>query len=42
MEVVVFDFASYVAGPVLSWDFENMQESERNHTQSMPAAFAKD
>lgn len=41
MEVSVFDFASHMAGPVLSWGFQNRQEPESNHAQSTPAAFAK-
>ena len=42
MEAVVFDFISYMAGPVLLWGFQNRRQPERNHTQSVPATIAKD
>lgn len=42
MEAVVFDFILYVAGLVLSWEFQNRQQLERNHAQSVLAAVVKD
>lgn len=42
MEAVVFDFISYVAGLVLSWEFQNRRQLERNRAQSVLAAVVKD